>query len=534
MAARVRGLTLQQSRIDGRVDSAAGTAYTEWTMVFHNTAHQQREARAKIALPSGSVVSRVTLWIDGEEREAAYAGRAKVKAAYKKVVQRRHDPVLVTTCGPDRVLMQCFPVPPNGGTMKIKIGITSPLILESLDSGLVRSPSFVEQNFGIEEDMHHSVWYEASQHLTAVNAGSDLLKSNMNGDVHIIKGGIPDSMLSNTIAVRVKRDAKITETWTEAERGPSGHCIIQKIVTETNSRPSQLAIVIDGSQRMDKFADILPDIIDRLMKLTTCEIYLASDELIHINRSDSNNDCQTRAMIVNEIKRIKFAGGCDNIPALEQAWNSVFSGTNGTILWLHATQPSEMQKTESLLQRFERHPQSPCLYDYQFGSGPNIIADKLADCPAFKRLPQLEGPQKDLERQIKLWNGTIPLLSYKRQAELSRAETQKGIHVDLHIARLWAHNQILELVQSRNPGARDKALQMAMSYLLVTPVSGAVVLETKQQYEEAGLTPTEAHLTPAVVPEPETWCLIIIGALIMIINSIFIRWRTKKRQAIYA
>ncbi len=76
-------------------------------------------------LPPGGVVSRLTLWVDGEEREAAYAGRAKVKKAYKKVVERRRDPVLVTTCGKDRILVQCFPVPSNGGTMKIKVGITT-------------------------------------------------------------------------------------------------------------------------------------------------------------------------------------------------------------------------------------------------------------------------------------------------------------------------------------------------------------------------------------------------------------------------
>ena len=47
----------------------------------------QREARAELALPPGGVVSRVTLWIDGVEREAAFAGRDATRRAYERVVR---------------------------------------------------------------------------------------------------------------------------------------------------------------------------------------------------------------------------------------------------------------------------------------------------------------------------------------------------------------------------------------------------------------------------------------------------------------
>ena len=47
-------------------------------------------------------------------------------------------------------------------------------------------------------------------------------------------------------------------------------------------------------------------------------------------------------------------------------------------------------------------------------------------------------------------------------------------------------------------------------YRLVTPVSGAVVLETKQQYEESGLTPASQATVPTV-PEPHEWAMIIVA-----------------------
>src|SRR6266851_1063840 len=50
---------------------------------------------------------------------------------------------------------------------------------------------------------------------------------------------------------------------------------------------------------------------------------------------------------------------------------------------------------------------------------------------------------------------------------------------------------------------------------LVTALSGAVVLETKAQYDRAGLKPAEPASVP-VVPEPQTWMLILIGSAVFV------------------
>ena len=105
-------------------------------------------------------MSRLTLWIDGEEREAAFAARRKTREAYQQVVRRQRDPVLVTTSGPDRVLMQCFPVPP-GGEMKMRLGITSPMLLNGREKATLPLPCFLERNFSIPENVRHSVWVES-------------------------------------------------------------------------------------------------------------------------------------------------------------------------------------------------------------------------------------------------------------------------------------------------------------------------------------------------------------------------------------
>ena len=72
---RLKGLELHSSRMDASVDGDAGLAYIEWTLEFKNYFDRDREARAQVTLPRGGVVSRVTLWVHGQEREAAFAGR---------------------------------------------------------------------------------------------------------------------------------------------------------------------------------------------------------------------------------------------------------------------------------------------------------------------------------------------------------------------------------------------------------------------------------------------------------------------------
>ena len=86
--------------MDGLLDPDAAWSYVESTMEFKNVSERPQEARAELALPPGGFVSRLTLWVNGEEREAAFAGSSQVREAYKQVaVIQRRDPVLVTSCG---------------------------------------------------------------------------------------------------------------------------------------------------------------------------------------------------------------------------------------------------------------------------------------------------------------------------------------------------------------------------------------------------------------------------------------------------
>ena len=145
---------------------------------------------------------------------------------------------------------------------------------------------------------------------------------------------------------------------------------------------------------------------------------------------------------------------------------------------------------------------------YSVEPGPNEV---LPDAPwawGARSLPQTISLEADL---------TIFLARSVSENQSQVIRRQQGSATESiaagsdHIALLWAHERVLELM--RTGGNRADAVTLASQYHLVTPVSGAVVLENKQQYDAARLTPVDQATGPTVptVPEPHEWALIIIA-----------------------
>jgi len=142
------GLSLESAEWTTRLEAAERVGYGEWTLRWANTAPFEQEARAVVELPPGAVVSRVTLWVNGEPREGVFSAPGKVTRAYQSVaIRQRRDPLLVTWRSPDRVFLQCFPVLP-ADTMQVRLGISFPTTVD----GSVASPAFVRRNFALREE----------------------------------------------------------------------------------------------------------------------------------------------------------------------------------------------------------------------------------------------------------------------------------------------------------------------------------------------------------------------------------------------
>ena len=509
VAGRVKGLSLQSSRVDAVAEPDAAVVYCEWTMEFKNVSRQQREARAQIVLPPDGVVSRLTLWVNGEEREAAFGGRSQTRQAYQQVaVQQRRDPVLVTTCGPDRVLMQCFPVPPNGGTMKVRIGITAPLVLDSPGRGAFQWPEFLERNFKIAPEFKHALWIDSSMKIASVNSA---LVASQDTNKFSLHGSLAESSLGSVL---VDRPAETRAVWTPALA--EGQVIRQRIEESAPPVASRIVLVIDGSANMKPWADSLADVVRQIPSGTEIALFMADDSA-SASAAPSHADEQTIASIANRLKHFRFSGGCDNVPALEQGWDLAAAADHGVVIWIHDAQPVLLSPADSLRQRMERGAKSIPVFDLQLRAGPNRIAEQLDGLRLFKAVPQLGGaPSDGLKHEFDVLEGKIHPLEFIRDCVTN--SIAEGKQVSRHIERLWARDEAAELASARRAGDASK---LAAGHQLVTPFSGAVVLETQQQYAQNNLTPAAAETVP-IVPEPSIWGLFAVGGA-------FVFWQISRR-----
>jgi hypothetical protein len=95
-----------------------------------------------------------------------------------------------------------------------------------------------------------------------------------------------------------------------------------------------------------------------------------------------------------------------------------------------------------------------------------------------------------------------------------------------HVAKLWALGEVRRMCASDAPGSLAKAARFATAHHLVTPVSGAVVLESKEQYDAAGLKPVDDATASNVTPEPASLLALAAG-----VGAVALGWRHRNKAA---
>jgi Vault protein inter-alpha-trypsin domain len=519
-------LSLASSRIDGSFDPDAALGYLEWTMVFKNAAAFQQEARARLALPPGGVVSRLTLWVNGEEREAAFAERGRVQAAYNAVVSTRRDPVLVTSNGGDVVNVQCFPVQPNG-EMKIRLGVTAPMQIEMTNAATsgapkndaqseawMQLPYFIERNFRVDDNVTHSVWIESKRPLES--SSNSLKPEHPSPNLFAVRGALSRVEMAKAFpAVRAVRSALINEAWTLDPFSKTSEVITQRIEPKSSATPMRAVFVIDGSVAMRDQAVPIADALAKMPVRGEFAIVVASDEVVELApMRPATPENATKA--AEALKRFDYRGGQDNLPALSRAWEIASQNPDSVIVWIHEPVPMLFGSTDELRQRWERRPSGAHLFDLQTRRGANLINDNLSGVAAVNRLTRMGDAPQELRRLFSRFSGGSQQFTVSRSKlpGARQAPSSNSKETSKHLARLWAFDEVANLLRLGDGKGSDAAMKLASSYQLVTPLTGAVVLETQEQYRRAGLEPVSPGTVPTI-PEPEEWLLMLSALLVL-------------------
>ena len=505
---KLKGLSLASSKIDGSMDPNGGAGYLEWTLLFQNESYMQREARAEIQLPPGAVVSRLTLWVNGEEREAAFAGKGQVRAAYESVVRQRRDPVLVTTAGRDRILVQCFPVPPNKGEMKVRIGMTVPLVLQDANNVRLLLPHFLSRNFRIPNDLTHATWIESK---TPMNSANSVLKSSqfLEG-TFTLGGGIPDFELSEPRTSIYLTRANVA-SWGKDPFERGNFIVKQTIVERMPAHLYRIVLVVDTSAGMEQAVRDLAIAVKSIPQHFDVKLVVANAEGLETTTASNLGEIPER------LSSATFGGGADNTPALLKAWDLASEKPgNNAIVWLHNPQLMQIQSIEELKQRWDRRPYGPTLYSVQARSGSDEIMKRLDGVNEVKSVARMDNRREDLARLFAQLTSQTKTFEFVRTSKKVNEYPlpDEATQTSDHLARLWANDEVTRILAARDYALNDAAITLASRYQLVTPVTGAVVLETAQQYSASGLTPVDPGSVPTI-PEPEMVALLIVVAVFL-------------------
>ena len=278
MGGKLKGLSLSESKLEGTIDSDGGVGYLDWTLSFQNDSDEAKEARAEIQLPPGGVVTRATLWNWREEIEADFGNRRQHRGETQ--VSYTREPVLVTTAGRDRVLVQGFPSSPHGGEMKIRVGITVPLMLESRSHVRLLLPHFEGRNFRIPHHVNHKIWFEATRPIATEYGG--LYYGQMPNNNFMLGGQITDNDLSrperSLLISRLDRD---TGTWSRNPFELEGIIVKQWIEERTPAHLRRIVLVIDTSASMAEWEPQINAALGVLPRDTDLKVVFADAEWLH-------------------------------------------------------------------------------------------------------------------------------------------------------------------------------------------------------------------------------------------------------------
>lgn len=500
-----RGLSVCKSEMNGEVDADAGVAQFDWYLNFNNKSKFDREVRTRIRLPRGAVVNGASLIVDGQEYNATITVKSLAREVYRAAVAEKKNPLLVSTCGADTVLVQAFPVPPgNSKEVKLHLRVASPVQLDCNNQAVIVLPQFEERNFQVSTP--YEVTIKSKGNLTADIQG---LRQNMDGQQFVLQGTLdPAALATGSGIIRATRQTDVSEFYTKDTFGGGSRTVVEKIEATRAASPSNLVAVIDGSAIMGGHLNAIADAFQYLPPDMTLSVwYVLDDGSAYLSGSKEE--------VISALKKFHCVGGQLDDVALYNAL--VRQSSNSAVLWIHGAQPLESPYQPAITALFNGGAGVP-LYNMQIVSGPNQLLDTLEVSPKVIPVSHIGKPEDDLKFLFDQWaNRTstnkfirsvaeasapapLPAVAPSAPALASPAQTRKIGELEyssfnevptcvsaaeaIHgkptmpaLAQLTAYDKIVADMLKGDEASKQDAIELASRYQIVTPMSSAILVK---------------------------------------------------------
>lgn len=496
-------------------------AYHEKTVVIHNNPDKNRdfwfsnnteEALYTFHVPEGSIVTSLSLWINGKEQKSRLSTVQKADSAYTQIVGvQRRDPALVHWQEGNRVTVNVFPCTTEEDRT-FKIGFTTPLsvkegklwleniwfegpdfnsarettriLLEGGKAVLTEIPEDLEKN--AQGNYEYSGDYRPSWEIPMQMVTLSSQPFRFNGNAYHLQELEHEAFRAELSSVYLD----ITNAWTKEEydeilAAAAGKTIIAWLPEKTEVTGENKELVWDAASRNQFSMPFLYDIVAPEKSLVVTKCGASSPILADLKDSDYG---------------IKTT---DYLQAQQHPVHLLNIGTELSPLW------------RSLVELK--------LVNYE-ALAPRHAADAI-------RSGKLNRVREDSLR-VSINESHLSIV------KTPVADSSRGGGAPDHLLRMFAYNDILRRVGKnyfKKERYENTLFREAEEGYVVTPVTSMIVLETEADYERMGIDENKntvgnaGIISGGAVPEPHEWMLIGL-VLSLILHHLY---RNKKLSGSY-
>jgi XrtN system VIT domain protein len=486
-------------------------AYTEKTLTVHNTETRgvrawlgKQEAIYTFHVPEGSVVSSLSLWIDGKEQKSRLTTKAKADSAYQEIVGvEQHDPSVVHWQEGNTVTARIFPCTPEENR-KFRVGITSALRKQgdmlTYESSYFDGPS--------PDDAAEAVQVSFSKKPEGLNMPN----------FDEISEGVytADRLYQPDEQITFKAPPLANMPFAFAGKG---YQLKDYLPQTTSFNPESIYLDLNASWTTSELDELWPVI-------KTKKVYYYDGKLEALTEENRGN-------VYSRMSKLNFSMFPVN-EIIHPESSLLITKCAETSPNLHDLDESEVGKA---LTNYLPNAKPLQLYNIDTNLTPYLKALKEMRVFTYN-----EGDVATLQSRLAKHefihsqeDSTHVVLAQSGLVIEQTADTLKTGNAPDHLLRLFAYNDIMKKV---GPHYFDKTyvqpdiIDEANQAFIASPVSSLIVLETQKDYERFGIDENKNSLQNAsakssgAVPEPGEWLLILV--VIGVIN--FLVYRNKHVQ----
>lgn len=477
-------------------------AYTEHYLNVRNDAGNNnswwgnsQEAIYTFQLSEGSVVTSLSLWVNGKEEKAILTSKQKATEAYNTIVGREmRDPSVVHWQEGNTISVRVFPCTPQE-ERKFKIGITSPLT--------VAGGKMYYRNVTFRGPNANAATQTSRVRIIGNSDGVDVPGPfNKNAKGEYISEAVYDADLAIIMDVKpIKPNQFSFDRFTYSLA--NGDASMSKVAFK------DVYVDINNSWTSDEIESLYPLLSDYQVYA-----YIENDFTI---LSPENWDELTTALAQVNFSLFPFH-------RIEDTGNAIVV-TKGKELSPHLRDVGTSPFAEGIRQYFASGRK---VYVFNLEGGTSTYIRSLKELRAFNFT---QGNAAALLELLK--NQTFPVIAESDSRivlhesnmvieKKVRAEDSGKDNAPDHLARLFAYNNIMRQLGTNffnDDFVNEKLVDEASAAYVVSPVSSLIVLETQEDYERFGIKDKDNSLHNAsknssgAVPEPHEWALIVLFLL---------------------